>query len=642
MTSADVAGVPPHPEVSPVALMTDHERRALTARLAATIGGVSLLGVATAMGYFIPDQIQVAEAGKGLAALIVGVPILGRGIRGLFDPRAQSATEPLVALAVLAAMAGGAFGTAVLIPTVMEIGRLFEERSALGVVAALEGIRRLRAVTASRESGSGEETVAIESVEVGDVILVRPGELFAADGEVLSGMSTLDSAVVTGESRLDDIGPGSKIFAGTRNVGGLIRLKVLASGAGSLLGRVVQTLAEVEQARVPFLRLLDAASRDYLPVVLTVAATVLFFTSDLPRAIAVLVVACPTALLLAGPAAMVAAMTTASRAGILLKSARFLERIGAVDTLILDKTGTVTEGVQAVRAIVPAKGVSKDVVLMAAARCGYGSIHPVSRAAVAAAAARGLPVHAPDVVRESPGLGVTAETREGVLRLGRATWLQDVAKVGTIPEAGAGTVVWVAQDDRLLGRIELYDPPRPEARTAIDAVRDLGISRVILLTGDLSPIAREVVAELGLDEWEAEVHPDQKLARVRAEQNAGRVVMMVGDGINDALALAGADVGVAVSSGGTAGVNEVALGGADIALLRPDLGALPQLVRLADRVRTVMTSNAVLALGGSIGSIGLAAAGWIGPIAAAVVQSAGVLAVVLNSGRLLRSLGPRT
>ncbi len=638
---AEVVTAPLPVESVGIALLSDRDRRALTLRLAATIAGVSLLGVAICLERLVPDQIQVAEAGKALAALVVAGPVLWRGIRGLFDPRAQSATEPLVALAVLAAMAGGAFATAVLIPTVMEIGRLFEERSSLGVLAALEGIRRLRAVTAHRETASGEDVVPVESIAVGDVIVVRPGELFAADGEVLTGMSTRDSAAVTGESRLDDIGPGSKVFAGTRNVGGLIRLRVLASGARSLIGRVMQTLAEVEQARVPFLRLFDAASRDYLPVVLTIAATVLFFTSDLPRAIAVLVVACPTALLLAGPAAMVAAMTAASRAGILLKSARFLERIGEVDTLLLDKTGTVTQGAQAVRVIVPMHGVAEETVLAAAARCGHGSIHPVSRAVVEAAAVRGVRIEAPDVVREWPGLGVAAETSSGTLRLGRASWLREVARVPDIPEMDAGTVVWVAEDARLLGRLELYDPPRSDARAAIDEVRALGISKVVLLTGDLTSIAEEVAADLALDGWEAEVHPDHKLARVHAEQSAGRVVMMVGDGINDALALAGADVGVAVGSGGGVGVNEVALGGADIALLRPDLAALPQLIRLADRVRAVMTWNAVLGLGGAAASVALAAAGWLGPVAAAVAQSAGVLAVVLNSGRLLRALdGP--
>jgi heavy metal translocating P-type ATPase len=638
MTGESVVVAGPATNPAAAELMNEEDRRALTLRLAATVAGASLLAVATAMGRLAPDQMQLAEAGKALAALVVGAPVLGRGLRALFDPSAPSATEPLVALAVLAAMAGGAFGTAVLIPAVMETGRLFEERSALGVLAALEGIRRLRAVTAQRETDAGEETVSVESIGSGDVIVVRPGEIFAADGTVVTGTSSLDSAAVTGESRLDDIGPGSRVFAGMRNVGGLIRLEVLASGARSLLGRVVQTLADVEQARIPFLRVFDAASRDYLPVVLTIAATVLFFTSDLQRAIAVLVVACPTALLLAGPAAMVAAMTAASRAGILLKSARFLERIGEVDTLLLDKTGTVTQGVQAVRAIVPVEGVSEEAVLTAAAHCAEGSIHPVSRAIVAASAARGIAAEAPDVVREFPGLGVAAETSHGTLRIGRASWLREVAAVPNIPEIDAGTVVWVSEDACLLGRIELYDPPRGDARAAIDEVRAIGISRVILVTGDRTSIAAEMASELGLDDFEAEVHPDHKLARVRAEQAAGRVVMMVGDGINDALALAGADVGVAVGSGGTLGVNEVALGGADIALLRPDLAALPELIRLADHVRAIMTWNAVLGLGGSAASVALAAAGWLGPVAAAAAQSAGVLAVVLNSGRLLRAL----
>ncbi len=368
MTGGSViaAGFPAEPPA--VALMNDEDRRALTLRLVATVAGVSLLAVATVMGRLAPDQMQLAEAGKAMAALVVGAPVLARGLRALFDPRVPSATEPLVALAILAAMAGGAFGTAVLIPAVMEVGRLFEERSSLGVLAALEGIRRLRAVTAQRETESGEDTVSVEAIRSGDVIVVRPGEIFAADGTVLTGTSSLDGAAVTGESRLDDIGPGSKVFAGMRNVGGLVRIEVLASGARSLLGRVVQTLADVEQARIPFLRVFDAASRDYLPVVLTIAATVLFFTADPQRAIAVLVVACPTALLLAGPAAMVAAMTAASRGGILLKSARFLERIGEVDTLLLDKTGTVTQGIQAVRAIVPVDGVSEEDVLAAAAQ----------------------------------------------------------------------------------------------------------------------------------------------------------------------------------------------------------------------------------------------------------------------------------
>ena len=623
----------------PVDLEPEAERRGLTIRLAATVGGVALLGVASVMARVAPDQAQLCEAGKALAATIVAAPVIWRGGRALFDPVARSATDPIVALAVLAAMAGGDFGTAVLVPTVLEVGRLFEERSSIGVLAALEGIRRLRSATAQRETAAGlEEAVVLNGIAVGDVLVVRPGELFAADGTVVGGASAVDGSAVTGESRLEDVHPGSTVFAGTRNVSGLVRLQVTASGAASLLGRVVSTLADVERAQVPVLRLLEAASRDYLPVVLTAAATVLFFTSDLTRAVAVLVVACPTALLLAGPAAMVAAMTAASRAGVLLKSARFLERIGDVDTLVLDKTGTVTEGKQVVRRIVPAAGVDENGVLAAAARCAYGSNHPTSRAITLVASARGLRVDAPTVIHEWPGDGVSAETPRGMLRLGRWEWLRDVAAVTETLGGEPGTAAWVAQDGRLLGRLDMHDPVRADARSAIDAVRGLGITRVVMLTGDRASIAEEVATELGLDAWHAEVHPDHKLDKVRSEQAEGRVVMMVGDGVNDALALAGADVGVAMGSGGAGGVNEVALGGADVALLGAELSALPEVIRLADRVRGVMTLNAWIAIGVSASSVLLAAAGWLGPIGAAVAQSGAVLAVVVNSGRLLRPL----
>jgi heavy metal translocating P-type ATPase len=635
MTTAGTAFLDPSAAPAPV----DGDRQGLTVRLGATVAGVALLAVATVMARLAPDQAQLCEVGKALAATVVAAPVLWRGGRALFAPRATSATDPIVAFAVLAAMASGAFGTAVLVPTVLEIGRLFEERSSIGVLAALEGIRRLRAVTARRENTSAtEEQVHIDAIAVGDVLVVRPGELFPADGTVLTGASTVDGAAVTGESRLEDVHPGSTVFAGTRNVSGLVRLRVTASGTASLMGRVVQTLADVERAQVPVLRMLDAASRDYLPVVLTVAATVLFLTSDMGRAVAVLVVACPTALLLAGPAAMVAAMTAASRAGILLKSARFLERIGDVDTLVLDKTGTVTAGRQTVRRVVAAPGFDERVVLIAAAQCAHGSNHPASRAISAAAAERGLRIEPLGVIQEWPGNGVSAETPEGTLRLGRWEWLREVAGVPESLRGEPGTASWVARDARLLGRVDLHDPVRRDARAAIDAVRTLGITRVVMLTGDRASIAEDVANELALDAWHANVHPDHKLQKVQEEQVAGRVVMMVGDGVNDALALAAADVGVAMGTGGAAGVNEVALGGADIALLGADLSALPAIIRLADRVRGLMTLNAVVAIGVSAGSMILAAVGWLSPVGAAAAQSAAVVAVAVNSGRLLRAL----
>jgi Zn2+/Cd2+-exporting ATPase len=345
----------------------------------------------------------------------------------------------------------------------------------------------------------------------------------------------------------------------------------------------------------------------------------------------VLVIATPTALVVAGPAAVVAAMTVATRLRILIKSTDFLERASEVDTLILDKTGTVTVGAPAVTEVRPSAGESERSVLAVAATCGFGSLHPVSRAVVAEALARGVMITPPSDVQEKPGLGVVAVTGSHRGILGRRALLSDL---GVPIDSGDDELsqVWVAEDGRCLGQLILRDRPRSEARTALDAMRALGISRLILLTGDRAVMAREVGDALGMDEVVAEVLPAQKLDVVRAEQAAGHTVMMVGDGVNDAPALGGADVGVAIG----AELNEVALGGADVALLGTDLRRLPQLIGLADITRAVIGQNVWLAFALSVGLIVLAARGILDPLAGALAQSAAVVAVVANSARILR------
>jgi Cd2+/Zn2+-exporting ATPase/Cu+-exporting ATPase len=367
-------------------------------------------------------------------------------------------------------------------------------------------------------------------------------------------------------------------------------------------------------------------------VVLTLAATTLFFTEDLSRAIAVLVVATPTALVVAGPAAMVAAMTTATRLRILIKSSDLLERASEVDTLILDKTGTVTVGEPAVEAILPAAGVSAQRLLHVAATCGFGSMHPISRAVVAAARAEGLPVAPPEDLEERPGLGVVARVEGQQAALGRRALLSELGVEAGAPAEGDAAEVWVAQGAKLLGRLVFRDQPRAEARGALSEMRALGVDRLVLLTGDREGIARQVGEALDVDEVVAEVLPAQKLEVVREEQARGRSVMMVGDGVNDAPALAGADVGVAIG----AEVNEVALGGADVALLGADLGRLPRLLRLADLTRRVIGQNVWLALGFAALLIALSATGVLAPLSGALAQSVAVVAVVANSARILR------
>lgn len=608
------------------------ERRRISLRLTVGLAGLGLLALGTVLMRLAPDQWQIGELCRALAAMLVAVPTLVSGVRGIVTGETRRATDQLVAIAVLAAASTGDFVTATLIPLFLEVGRLFEERSSLGARAAVDAIRALRARQAIRWRDGVEEPVDPDSLVPGDRILVRPGERVAVDGTVLEGRAAVDQSAITGESLHQDVGPGSPVFAGSVAIDGLLTIQVRGAGSDTVLGRVVQLLADVERSSPPILRLFERRAGVWLPLVLTIAGTTLFFTEDLSRAIAVLVVATPTALVVAGPAAVVAAMTVATRLRILIKSVDFLERASDVDTLILDKTGTVTIGAPTVREIRPAIGQPDESLLRVAASCGFGSLHPVSRAVVAEATARGIPVTMPGDVREQPGLGVVAVVDGRPAVLGRRALLRELGIALDLREEEEASQVSIAHAGRYLGYLTLQDQPRAEARDALEAMRALGIDRLILLTGDRASAARDVGAALGMDEVIAEVLPAQKLDVVRAEQAAGRTVMMVGDGVNDAPALGGADVGVAIG----AELNEVALGGADVALLGTDLGRLPQLIGLADITRRVIGQNVWLAFGLSLVLIVLAAEGVLNPVSGALAQSAAVLAVVANSASILR------
>ncbi len=728
---------------SPPSVLGPEERRRIGVRMGSGLVALGLLALGTVLLRLEPAQWQVGELVRAAAALVVGVPTLLAGLRGIVTGDPKRATDQLVAIAILAAAAAGDFVTATLVPLFLEIGRIFEDRSSLGARAAIDGIRALAARQAVRWENGAEERVDPNSLRPDDIILVRPGERVAADGIVVEGRAAIDPSAITGESLHQDVGPGSPVFAGTVALDGMLRVKVRGAGSDTVLGRVVKLLAEVERSSVPILRLFEKRAGVWLPLVLTLAATTLFFTSDLSRAIAVLVVATPTALVVAGPAAMVSAMTAATRLRLLIKSSDFLERASDVDTLILDKTGTVTVGAPSVHEVHAFGGATESEVLATAAACGFGSLHPVSRAVVAEARARGLEVEAPRELQEKPGLGVTATLDGGRAVLGRRALLEELGietgarTVGTddafaidrssraqsrdkragkrgarssfdcaqdvrggaqderaasqherapdgaddafaidrssraqsrderagaldarssfdcaqderdgtraglepmpgaVPPApdGADDVsqVWVGLGARCLGRLVLRDEPRAEARDSLQAMRDLGINRLVLLTGDRAAVAREVGTALGMDEVISDVLPAQKLEVIRREQAAGRVVMMVGDGVNDAPALGGADVGVAIG----AELDQVALGGADVALLGADLGRLPRLVRLADRTRQILGQNVYLAFGLSMVLIALAATGLLDPRSGALLGSAAVLVVVANGSRIL-------
>jgi Cd2+/Zn2+-exporting ATPase/Cu+-exporting ATPase len=435
---------------------------------------------------------------------------------------------------------------------------------------------------------------------------------------------------MTGEAAAEEVAPGSRVFAGTLNLSGLLQVEVTDLAEATVLGRIVELLRTAEQAKAPIVRLIEQYTQYYLPAVLLVAAAVLAFTQDLTRAITILVVSCPCALVLASPSAMTAALAVASRLGVLIKSPRFLERLGDIDTLILDKTGTVTMGRLEVVAVRSVDAHAADEVLRMAAVCAVGSRHPVSQAILAAAG--GVKAGEADVIDESPGRGVTARRNGTEVRLGSAAWLRESGLDPPEAPLHAGPVVWVAQDRQVLGCVLLADRPRPGSRNAIAAVRRLGVTRTLLMTGDRADVAEPIAQELGVDACLAGCLPEAKLAAVEREKTDGRRVMVVGDGVNDALALSCADIGVAMGAMGS----DVAVKSADVALMGTDLGRLPQMIRLARETRAVINQNVLFAIGGSLAVMTLAGLGLIRPVVGAVVQNIGTFAVVMNSARLLR------
>lgn len=618
--------------------LTADEQRSIAFRLGPLLAGVGLLGLGAIYRSLFPDQGAIASAMQAAAALLVSIPIFKEGIEGFLSRPPKDLTEQLVSIAILAAMATGDFVTATLVPLFLELGHLFEERSSRGARAAIDGIRKLSARKATRLVDGKEQDIVPEEIELGDQVLVRPGEIVPVDGKVVSGRSSIDQAPITGESLYEDVEPGKPVYSGTVNLDGLLRIEATGVGGQTVLGRVLSLLREVEASKTPVLRLLERYAGVYLPIVLAVAGVTLFVTGELNRAIAVLIVSCPCALVLAGPAAMVAAMTASTRLSMLIKSAGFLETVAEVDTLVLDKTGTVTTGILSLNDVTTVDGgPPKEAVVHGAAVCGYSSLHPVSRAAVDAAERLGIRVEQVDDAREVPGEGVEARTELGVYRLGRKSWLESQGLDFSGHEAITGPGAWVAKDDAVLGFLSLVDRPREEALEALEATRRLGIRRTVLLTGDREAVARRVADELGFDDVIAEVLPEQKLDIVRAEQEGGHKVMMVGDGVNDALALSGADVGVAVG----ARISEVALGGADVALLKPDLGRIPLMLRLAEYTRWIVILNAVLGTGFSILMMALASTGVIDPLLGALMHNAGSLFVIVNSSRILRFAQPQ-
>ena len=610
------------------------EQRLLGLRLSLSLIASGCLVVSAIVRIAKPDQGDVAELVAGFAAILVAVPALTAAWRSLRHPGLHGIMDQLIALALLGAWATGNLVMAALLPLVMTIGHVLEERSLLGSQEAIRALSRLTQSKARRLLPSGHaEEVAASELRIGDLVEVRAGDVVPADGIVETGASSVDTASITGESVPVEVQPGAEVFNGSINIEGRLAVKITRVGAETTLGRVVALLQEAEKAKPPITRLLERYAERYLVLVLLLAAATWFVTGSAAAMLAVLVAACPCALILAAPATSIAAISVASRHGILVKGAAFLEGLASVDTVIFDKTGTLTIGHLRLAEVRPEPGVAIDELTVIAGNLGAASSHPVSRAlALLVSDKARLPIAD---IKETRGLGVTGRDGQDVIALGRAALFAELGISISPPPDYDGPMAGVARGSRFLGWMLLADEPRPEAGLALADLATLGLRKQTMITGDREAAALRIAGLLQISDVYAELLPAEKMQRVLDQVTAGYRPLVVGDGINDALALKAGAVGIAMGGQGT----DVALASADLVLMTNDLRRLGTCIRLSRQCRRTIYTNVVIGLVWTVAVVVCTLTGLLGAnaaVMAALLQNLSSVVVMANAGRLLK------
>jgi Cd2+/Zn2+-exporting ATPase len=612
-------------------LLEDAERVLLAARLTLSLASGCLLIVAIIIRFALPSQRGLSDLVAGLAAALVALPVLVAAWESLRHPSLDGITERLVALALIASWATGDMMTAALLPIVMTVGHILEERSMLGSQEAVKALDRLTQADARRIRADGSyEMISTTLLQEGDIIELRAGERLPADGVVIKGLSSLDMASLTGESVPVDVHEGDQALAGAMNVDGLLEIRLTRVGENTTLGRIIALMRDAEDAKPPVTRLLDKYAGQYMALVLLVAAGTWFVTNNVPAMLAVLVASCPCALVLAAPATSVAAIVVAARHGILIKGSAFLEHMADVSAVIFDKTGTITTGELQLVKVVSMKKHGEEDLHRLAASLGAASNHPLSRAASLSTSER---IDLEDA-REIGGFGVTGHYDGKPVALGRADLFTQLGiDVPEIPDHD-GPIAGVSMGKKFLGWLLFSDQLRPGAEEAVRELRGLGVERILMLTGDRDAVAQRVAGEVGIDEIDSGMLPQDKLNRVRQEIRLGYRPMVVGDGINDSLALRAGAVGVAMGAQGA----DVAMASADLALMTNDLRRLATCIRLSRRCRRTIYVNVTIGLGFTFGLTALASAGVLGleaPIIAAILHNVSTFLGLGNAGRVL-------
>lgn len=618
-------------------MLSSAEQRSAARQLTLAMLALGLLALGLMWRWLSPEQTGVSQLLLGFASVLVAVPVMRSAWYSLRFPSLHGITDQLIALAMLGAWATGDLLTAALLPIIMIFGHVLEERSVIGSQEAIHALGKLTRSHARKVQADGS-IVEVDNgtLKAGDQVEVRAGDRVPADGRVLSGQASLDTASITGESVPMEAGVGLQVFGGAINLDGLLRIEVTRTGNESTLGKVIALMQSAERSKPPITRLLERYAGSYMVLVLLLAAVTWFITNDAQAMLAVLVAACPCALVLSAPATAIAGVAVAARHGILIRSSAFLEELADLTSLVVDKTGTLTFGTLRLQSIDSPLEDRSDVLKLAAS-LGSASSHPVSRA-LAGLVTQDHFLLLSDV-HERQGLGVVAMTEQGEAALGRPELFAQLGiATSNVPDHD-GPIAGLALNGEFLAWLLLADSIKPEARFALSELRELGLGRQLLLTGDRQSVADTLARDVGISEVEAQALPEDKLNRVLKEIGSGFRPMVVGDGINDSLALKAGVVGVAMGAGGA----DIALASADIVLIGSDLRRLGTCVRLSRQCRQTLQVNVIIGLGWTLAIVAFAAFGWLGAagaMIAALLHNFSTLLVLGNAGRLLRFQEP--
>ena len=580
-----------------------------------------------------------------LGVLALGYPVFSDVLRSVWNGRITA--HAMMTVGVAAACVAGAWATAFVIVIFMRLGDYVEHATTDRARESIRSLVREAPQTAIVErDGEGVE-ISADDVQEGDICIVRPGQKIPVDGVVEDGHATINQSAITGEPMPVEATAGDRVYAATIARGGALRIRTTEAGDATTFGRVVQMVEAAESHRGDTERWADRFSAYYLPAVGGLAGLTYLVTGDAMSTVAVLVVACSCAFALATPVAMLASIGVGARRGLLVKGGRFLETLASADVLLVDKTGTLTVGRPEVTDVRTFDGASPDDILRLAASAERFAEHPLAGAVREAADARGLSVASPDDFESVPGRGIRARVDQRTVVVGNRRMLEEtnaafggdgLAADGSAPhldtEAAGETHLFVSVDGMLQGVIVTADRTRSGVAEALEETRDLGIRHVEVLTGDRTVAAEALADRLGLP-VRAELLPEDKIDAVRQHQADGRTVVMVGDGVNDAPALAQADVGIAMGAAGT----DLAIDTAPVVLMREDWALIPDAIRTARRTMRVVKGNFWFTGVYNVVALGLAAAGILPPVLAAAMHSIPDLGILANSSRLLRTGG---